>query len=69
MLVAETASVYFRTLALCFPLIAISLLPFNADRFRFTSAPRGCSCHSSLISGLENASPRLLVEDGLYHGF
>ena len=39
-IVAETASVSFCALSFRFPLIAFSLLPFNADKFPFTTSFR-----------------------------
>ena len=46
-IVAETGSVSFCALSFRFPLIAFSLLSFNADRFPFTST------HASLHCGLQ----------------
>ena len=57
------------SLSFCFPVIAISLFPFNADRLPFASAFRPCSCHGCFVSGLKISVSHLLIQEILHHGF
>ena len=61
LIVAETASVSFSALSFCSPLIV--LLPFNADRFPFTSFHR--SNFNSFDSGLKVSCSDLLIPESM----
>ena len=59
----------YRRLLLCIvpllPLIALSLLPFNAERFHLAFR---CSCLDSFTSGLKISGSDLLIYTSLHHG-
>ena len=58
LIVAEAASISLCTLSLCFPLIAFSEFPSNADILPFSSLYQ-FSCFKSFVSGLKIACPDL----------
>ena len=68
LIVAETTSVSSCALSFRFPLIALSLLPFNADRFPFTSF-HWYTCCISFVAGLKVSDSDLLIHASLCHGF
>ena len=66
LIVAETAVISLCALSFCLPLTTLSLLPFNADKFPFTSFDQN-SCFNSLVSSLVSGSD-LLIHASLHHG-
>ena len=57
---AETTSVFFFSLYVCFPLVAFSFLPCKADFFNF--AFRQHSRFTSFVTGLKTSGSDLLIK-------
>ena len=68
LIVAKTASFFFCTLSFCFPLIASSLFPVNADIPSLHELLPN-SCFNPFVSGLKMSGSDLLIHAPLYHGF